>query len=121
MGRVAEDVKPVVGILPPTEPLRRSTNGKQFSSVKLLVSNNDKDPQLVLLPFCQDHPCHELSIDKYIVTPGLQFQICVRLARPCQEGALYGVRVYIDKGAAGRDTVYQCWGSSKPSSRDKED
>jgi hypothetical protein len=118
MNRVAGVAKPVVGILPSTDPLRRSTNGKQYFSVELLVGD-DKDPQL-LLPFCQYHPCRELSIDNYIATLGLQFQIRVRLARPRQEGALYGARVYIDKGAADRYTVYQRWGSSAPSSRDEE-
>lgn len=100
-----EDVKPNHGHIPASTPLRPSTEGKQFFKVELLVGED----QQTIFPFWQDHVCRELSIDHYVVELGVPFAVCVKLAKPRNEGALYGARVYIDSGDANRDVVYKRW------------
>lgn len=106
-----EDVKPVVGHVPVSEPLRPSTVGKDYFKVELLVG---KDEQ-VLLPFFQDPVCRELSIDYYTGLLGLPFAVRVSLTKPRTEGTLYGARVYIDSGKAGREVVYKKWAEADES------
>ena len=108
------DVKPQVGPIPRTQPLPNVSWGKNFFKVELLVGENgtgssSNDHQL-MLPFQQTHVKDApLSLDYYVATPGLSFSIRCRLARPSREGALYGARVYIDSGLAGKDNVYRHW------------
>ena len=90
---IMEDAKPAVGFIPQREPLPPPTEGKMYFKVELLVGD---DEQLVL-PFKQEHVCHELAIDYYVAMDGLQ----TRQASPGR-GALYGARVYIDSGDADR-------------------
>jgi hypothetical protein len=99
------DIKPQVGHLPLPEPLLTPSLGKNFFKVEFLVG----DKRQRMLPFSQNNSQERLSIDHYVATPGLPFAIRVKLARPCQEGALYGARVYIDSGRAGHKTVYERW------------
>jgi hypothetical protein len=90
-----EDVKPRVGFIPRSEPLRPSAPGKHnFFKVELLVGDSKK----LMLPFAQKTVSSELSLDHYIATPDLPFSIRVKIAKPRSEGLLYGARVYIDSG-----------------------
>ena len=64
-----------------------------------------------MLPFKQEHHSPYLSMNYYVGSPGLRFELRIQLARPVTEGALIGGRVYIDNGkeALKRNIFHKWW------------